>query len=186
MDNDDPDAVAAMLEFLYTADYSYDISVALKPPDHTEHAMTWHLQVYALADKLQIQDLKSLAQESFEEVVKEHWDHPAFPLAIRSVYAIAPPGLGGTELREIVLKISTAHASELFTATDSFANMMEQVAEFGKDLSVQLAKQCAAVSQALYKMDDPRCHICWVGFGKNLKLLQELEYLTCPACGAFH
>jgi len=100
MDNDDPDVVAATLEFMYTATYTYDVSVAIKQADLTEHAMTRHLQVYALVDNLQTQGLKSLAQNNFEQEAVLHWDHPAFPQAVQSVYAVAPPGLRGTELRE--------------------------------------------------------------------------------------
>jgi hypothetical protein len=145
MDEDEPDAIAAMVEFFYQQDYevSYPRSMSEASPEAHGHTMIFHLQVYALANRLQIQDLKNLAAENFADVIIKHWGDPSFPAAIQFAYSIAPPSTEGDDLRASVVDVATAHAKDLFTngGKEIFLMMMENNAEFGKDLSRSLAKR---------------------------------------------
>lgn len=179
MDDDEPDAVAAMLEYLYKEDYavSYPSNISKDSSEAKGHEIMFHLHVYALADKLRIPILKALATLSFLQVVRSHWSNPSFPAAIQFVYSIAPPGKDGDRLRNIVVSNSGMHAKELFAdPTKLFASMMENIADFGKDLSQWLAENVAVD----IKGENWTCPACSFEFKAVVR--EDLDYLTCPTC----
>lgn len=150
MEEDDPDAVAAMLDYLYTQRYTMSSAAGQSLGDDFDiilnkiwpAAMKFNLQVYELADRFCIPGLKSLAERKFRSVVKAQWDLPEFAEAVKYAYSIAPPGPTGQDLRNIVIEKSADRARSLFRkGHEAFADMMEEVAEFGKDLSRELASR---------------------------------------------
>lgn len=150
MDDDDPDAVAAMLSYLYTGRYTMSSAAGKTLRDDADiilnkswpPAMMFNLQVYELADRLRIHGLQDLAEQKLRTVVEKQWDLPEFAEAVKYAYSIAPPGSTGDELRTIIAEISADHARQLFSKEhEAFADMMEEVAEFGKDLSKELASR---------------------------------------------
>jgi hypothetical protein len=178
MDEDDPDVVAAILDFFYTENYevSYPAAMNEASSEAPGHKMMFHLHVYALADKLRISDLKDLAEDKFHSFAYTHWIDPSFPAAVQFVYSIAPPSDSGKDLRDIVLQICADHAEKLFEdPNETFANMMGNIAEFGKDLSKWQATQLAKGGE------DLTCPGC--SFKFKAKLHDDLEYLHCPSCG---
>ncbi|OCL05311.1 hypothetical protein AOQ84DRAFT_257261, partial [Glonium stellatum] len=86
MKDGDLDAVASLLDFFYLRDYK------ISPPDGP---LLFHIKVYALAEKILWDPLKILAENKFEASLASKWDSITFPLAIRFVYDVAPPGQRG-------------------------------------------------------------------------------------------
>ena len=173
MEDDEPDAVAAMLEFLYKGEYddSYPSTMSKCSPEAPGHIMMFHLHVWALADRIQISKLKDLAENNFYIVIYKHWNDPTFPAAVQFVYSIAPPNQGGKDLKATVLKVSAKQAKELFANPNHlFEDMMDNLAEFGKDLSKWQAGEGEQLT----------CRSCSFSFKATLR--DDLNYITCPAC----
>ncbi|ERF77169.1 hypothetical protein EPUS_06449 [Endocarpon pusillum Z07020] len=66
-----------------------------------------HAQMYALADKYGIHDLKDLAREKFAAVASNEWDGKGFPVAVNTVYATTPESDYG--LRNVVVDTLSEH-----------------------------------------------------------------------------
>ncbi len=52
-----------------------------------ESELNVHAQMYALADKYGIHDLKDLARDKFADTASHDWDGKDFPIAVHTVYA---------------------------------------------------------------------------------------------------
>ncbi|KAE9963533.1 hypothetical protein BLS_009202 [Venturia inaequalis] len=183
MNEDEPDSVAAMLEYLYKDDYTlvYPSSMTKDSPEAKGHEMMFHLHVYVLADKLRIPALKKTASNYFRELVYSYWNDISFPSVVQFTYSIAPPGPDGDDLRMIVVGVAGLHAKELVAdSNELFASMMEGLAEFGKDLSQWLAKNGTSDSSR----ENFTCHDCAFSFKAILR--SDMRHLTCPACIANH
>lgn len=129
MDQDDPDAIEAMLKFLYTGDYN------------TENlTMQNHLEIYELADRVDIPALKTLCEDRFNAMAKQDWKDASFPACVKIAYDITPPGPAGQRLRSMLVKIASQHVKELFQLDASFKQMLAEVAEFGADMLEFLTK----------------------------------------------
>lgn len=81
-----------------------------------------HAQMYALADKYGIHDLKDLAREKFAEAASNDWDANDFPIAVQTVYASTPECDYG--LRNVVVATLTQHR-ELFEKSEVEALVKE-------------------------------------------------------------
>lgn len=66
-----------------------------------------HAQMYALADKYGIHDLKDLAREKFAAVASNDWDGKGFAVAVHTVYASTPESDYG--LRNVVVDTLSEH-----------------------------------------------------------------------------
>ncbi|RDI78632.1 hypothetical protein Vi05172_g11352 [Venturia inaequalis] len=128
MNHDDPDAIEAVLRFLYTGDYNTESVI-----------MQSHLKIYELADRLDIPALKTLSENKFEVLAKNEWKEATFPPCVKIAYDITPPGPGGERLRSMVVQIASQHLKELFNLDIGFKNMMIEVPGFGGDLAEVLA-----------------------------------------------
>lgn len=66
-----------------------------------------HAQMYALADKYGIHDLKDLARDKFAEAASNDWQGKDFPIAVHTVYASTPESDYG--LRNVVVNTLSQH-----------------------------------------------------------------------------
>ena len=66
-----------------------------------------HAQMYALADKYGIHDLKDLARDKFAEAASNDWDGSGFPIAVQTVYSSTPESDHG--LRDVVVDTLSQH-----------------------------------------------------------------------------
>lgn len=66
-----------------------------------------HAQMYALADKYGIHDLKDLARDKFEIAASKDWNGSGFPLAVQTVYTSTPESDHG--LRDVVVDTISRH-----------------------------------------------------------------------------
>jgi DNA-directed RNA polymerase subunit RPC12/RpoP len=145
------------------------------------HPLLFHLAVYELADRIQLVDLKSLAEDKFGKMACLAWQHTAFSDAIRKVYDIAPPGSQGDELRDIVIAVAARHAKALFN-NDSFSQMVREVNEFSADLNKALCGHTRADHVVIENPTNFLCAGCGTRFSFNVPSGQQ--YVTCPVCSA--
>lgn len=94
----------------------------------------FHLEVYALGDRIQHDKLKAAAAQKFDSAITADWRDPVFATAVRTAYEVAPPGPTGDTLRAIVLKVASQNAKMLLKRVE-FEDMMDRVAQFGKELA---------------------------------------------------
>jgi hypothetical protein len=66
-----------------------------------------HAQMYALADKYGIHDLKDFARVRFAETALHDWNDSGFPLAVQTVYSSTPNNDHG--LRDVVVATLSKH-----------------------------------------------------------------------------
>jgi hypothetical protein len=91
-----------------------------------------HAQMYALADKYGISDLKELARDKFADAVDRNCYESEFSLAIRTVYASTPDDDMG--LRDVVVETIREHR-ELLSKAD-----VEEVVKENTELAFALLK----------------------------------------------
>jgi hypothetical protein len=194
---DDPDAVAALLDFLYLRDYK----IPAPAPKHNHWATSseeydgeassdelssknpilFHLKVYALAERILYQPLKALVEKKFEAAAAENWNSPEFPPAIKYVYDVAPPGARGDYIRGIAVNLAAKYARDLFTGDNGkqFSEMMEKNAEFGKDLAIKLSNWSSITASGRRGFSCPTCAFTFIAALPK----GHSNYVHCPLCG---
>jgi hypothetical protein len=75
--------------------------------ESNESELSIHAQMYALAEKYGIHDLKDLARDKFEEAASKQWNGSGFPLAVQIVYTSTPESDHG--LRDVVVDTLGRH-----------------------------------------------------------------------------
>ena len=129
-----------MLYFLYHYNYAFE--------DGGEELIV-HALVYAIADKYRVDGLAKLAEGYFMFAFEERWNSHEMQSAIRLVYSSTPPQARG--LRDLVLKGLTIDDNHKFKESmkiPGFAEMMEDVGEFSRDLAVKIAGAPSGPPQA--------------------------------------
>lgn len=122
-----------MLDVLYTGDYTIEYT----PPKslHDIDLLMKHLHVYALADRVQISNLKQRAESYIQMDMGNVWNLPGFCDAIQSIYDSAPPGERGDCVRRSALAVCALHAKELFQdPKEKFETLVANLPEFAMDL----------------------------------------------------
>ncbi|KAE9964439.1 hypothetical protein BLS_008371 [Venturia inaequalis] len=171
MNHDDPDAIEAMLQFLYTGDYN------------TENlTMQNHLKIYELADKVDVSALKTLCEDKFNAMARNNWKDLSFPGCMKTAYDITPPGPSGENLRSIVVKIASENVKQLFQLDTGFKQMLADVAELGADMVEFLAKSSSQSDNANSSRSDCSylCRHCWSSFTIAVRCGFDV---SCPRCG---
>ncbi|KAI9772811.1 MAG: hypothetical protein M1839_002284 [Geoglossum umbratile] len=137
---DDHDTVKRMITYFYIHDYDDEVhSTAFSQPNEScfqgrhmpmreQPALFSSIRVYALADKYDIQELKSLAESRFRIWATTYWIHPDFPDMVRDVYNSTPSTDRG--LRNIVEKVLVDHALEV-TEQPRFKELLVEIVELG-------------------------------------------------------
>lgn len=129
MHDDDPFVVQAMLHYMYKS--NYDDDSGNNPGRCTP--LEFNVQVYALADKYQVEGLKGLAVKKFEKLCKDSWTPQDFTSALRVMYGgLFPPH--DTTMRKLAIDQATSHMGELLK-TAEFTKMLEEVAPLGSDIT---------------------------------------------------
>lgn len=163
-----------MLSHMYTFDYE----VKLTDNDTTEtetHRLLFHANVYAMGEKYGANSVKDAARKKFREAVQSQWSEAIFPDAVKLVYETTPQNDRG--LRNVVTKLAAGHARELLTAdNDRFRTMMGQVADFGRDLSMELAF-LPQVGKDYPAYECPMCESVFM-----LKDQSNVGKFHCPEC----
>jgi hypothetical protein len=79
----------------------------IAPHESDETELSIHAQMYALADKYGIHDLKDLARDKFEEAATRDWNGGGFPRAVQVVYTSTSENDHG--LRDVVVDTIGRH-----------------------------------------------------------------------------
>jgi hypothetical protein len=82
------------------------------------HEMLLHLAVYAVANLMQHDDLKTAAEDKFTASVVEGYKHSALAEAVKKAYEVSPPGAGSDKLRSIVVSTTDDNAEEIIMDND--------------------------------------------------------------------
>lgn len=130
LDEDDPRAVEAMINFMYG--FAYDSS-------GSEHGrvspMLFNIKVYQIADKFDIPKLKEEAHGKFTRVIGKCWEMDDFPTAVEDAYRSTTSTDRG--LRDSVVTVSVKHIDDLL-ANDSFNRVLSETTGFAADIVQRL------------------------------------------------
>ncbi|KAH5617516.1 hypothetical protein HBI23_255110 [Parastagonospora nodorum] len=96
-----------VFEYLYTGDYSDDLSHRFED----DPSLLKEPRVYALADMFFLEDLKALATVKLQQKLQDLWTSDSFPGCIREIYATTREN--GCAMRSAVVEVATKHVSEL-------------------------------------------------------------------------
>ncbi|KAL8783045.1 MAG: hypothetical protein Q9195_009499 [Heterodermia aff. obscurata] len=132
---DDPVVVMRMIQFLYTSEYDETTQITVKQDNEDgpkndlmtqaeayEH-LACHVQLYAAADKYDIEDLKYLAKSKLEMSISGRWPIPFFPVLVQGILNSTPPKDRG--LREIITPICAEHIAELLSTETAVSNPLD-------------------------------------------------------------
>lgn len=135
MPEDDPKVVSTAVNLLYG--FSFDDN-----RDNEIPAIVLLAKLYGFADKYSFSGLKNLMRTTYKDEAKKSWNSTAFSTSIKFVYELTPPG--DRCLRDVVVELAAKNASHLFKANAAFAETMDTVGQFGKDLTMELSRRLDA------------------------------------------
>ncbi|KAB8263878.1 BTB/POZ protein [Aspergillus pseudonomiae] len=124
--SDDPRAIEAMIHFMYGFEYdSSGSNLGRVSP------MLFNINVYQVADKFGVPQLKQKAKEKFEAIARTCWVMDDYPTAISEAYQRTHKEDRG--LRDILVHISHEHLEKLLENED-FRTVLEETLGFAADL----------------------------------------------------
>ena len=161
-----------MLEFLYTSEYDETSHITVKvdngdnksnnlPTEADEYErLTCHVRLYAMADKYDIQDLKSLAKSKFQSSISNRWPIPFFPALVQEILHSTPHNDRG--LREIITPICAEHVTELlsretlvsYPPDPSIVDDLQNEVTFNQTLSENGAFTSAVLTQVAHSSSE--------------------------------
>ncbi|KAH8727737.1 hypothetical protein GQ44DRAFT_769804 [Phaeosphaeriaceae sp. PMI808] len=142
---DDPDAIAAMMQYCYQLDYvekttelnaSMDEVVNLRP----------HVDIYMLAERYGISGLKELARQKFERlaisVLVVHGNEERLLQAVRAIYEPSRRA-NADELRKVAIRICADHVEGFISGNNTTMALvfesMDELPDFRTDLFEEMA-----------------------------------------------
>ena len=188
MPDDDPDAVHAMLSFLYTGNYDDEVPRLGGMP-----SLKLHVLVFIMADKYNLPLLERKATNNFTARAANEWKSSAFADAVEEIYNQE----SGTKqlLRHQVIRICAANASAIFwlhpdkTAAcgEKLRDIAETKSSFGLELLTAISAPGRGASNQLkgsYSHERRyKCPDCTDTFvAKSFTLIQG-DVFHCPYCG---
>ncbi|TID27488.1 hypothetical protein E2P81_ATG00245 [Venturia nashicola] len=166
--------VDAMMEALYDGDYTYE-----NDDDLAESEDMFHAKVYAIADKYDIPNLKTIAYEHFvrtfaikESTVREIAE------TIEYIYDSTPES--DRRLRDIVVHIAADRALEFYRCPE-FEAMAGNVSEFCNDLAKRLGVKQELWGGGKKPLLPITCSKCSNEFSSSRRGSNGGVY--CPCCG---
>ncbi|KAI1532888.1 BTB POZ domain-containing protein [Pyrenophora tritici-repentis] len=105
--NDSGAAHWRVFEYLYTGDYSDDLSHDFED----DPALLKEPRVYVLANMFFLEDLKALATAKLQQKLQNLWTDDSFPDCIREIYATTLDS--DHAMRSAVIEVAKAHVKEL-------------------------------------------------------------------------
>jgi speckle-type POZ protein len=151
-----------MLQFMYT--FNYINSCGTSP-------MIYDAQVYQIADKYDIQALKTHAKDRFSAALTASWAMDDFPLAVSLVYSSTPCTDRG--LRDLTVETSCRNIDKLLQ-NDGFHNILRETPNFAADLVPFL---CDKPHESIQRY---RCRSCGNTFCADFQ--KGVSY-HCAYCG---
>lgn len=115
-----------VFEYLYTGDYSDDLSHDFED----DPALLKEARVYALANMFFLEDLKAFATAKLQQKLEELWTSESFPECIREVYATTPES--DRAMRSAVVEVAKDHVRELGKMV-LFKDLLREGGDFAVD-----------------------------------------------------
>ncbi|PYI05223.1 hypothetical protein BO78DRAFT_447876 [Aspergillus sclerotiicarbonarius CBS 121057] len=134
--DDNPRAIEAMIQFMYGLDY--DSSSGNRG---STSPLLFNVNLYQVADKYVVPQLKRRAKEKFDTVAKTCWQMGDFSTAIAEVYSYTTKA--NRDLRDPLVETSREHIDELRNK-DDFRTVLAEAVGFAADLVQNLAQTNAA------------------------------------------
>lgn len=133
MEHDNPQSVAATLEYLYQGHYECTL-------DSTKERVLHHIDVFVLADKLSIIFLKAYALQFAKTTISTLFGSPSCTDLLKHAYNSAPPGSAGKGLRVLVVEEIKSHGKAPFKCSTGgkFHEMLTEVPELAVELAESL------------------------------------------------
>jgi len=122
LDHDDPFVLQAMLHWMYKSTYDDDNG---NNPSRCS-AIVFNVQVYAIANKYNVSELKDLALASFTAQAGDHWDEAEFTQALRLTHDDDKFPQHDTAMAEAARAQLRVHAGDLMES-EKFMSMIDQV-----------------------------------------------------------
>ena len=144
LEHDDPAAVECMIKFLYSGDYKDDTT-------DIDSCLMFHVSVYALADKYDIESLKRLAEIKFDKTADGTMS-TNFPAIVAAAFETTPSSDRG--LRDVVSRICANHIDTIL-ANETWKETLATNGEIGLAIFT-LARQTsvAEVKKAVKQADN--------------------------------
>ncbi len=131
LQHDDPATVQRMITFLYTGNYDPedpDITDTEDDDPSPGPSLMANTLVYSIADKYDIEALKTLAKAKFQALASVAWDCDEFPAIVATVFDSTPnTDLG---LRGVVSQICAERIDELL-ASETWTELLAQDGAIG-------------------------------------------------------
>ncbi|KKY13186.1 putative btb poz domain-containing protein [Diplodia seriata] len=175
LEDDDPDAVKAMLQFMYRGSYTIT---------EDDNAMTQVARAYALGEMYCVPELKEAAAAKFKELSSAHWERADFVNAVRVIYDSVPDTDKGS-IREIVVEVVAKNYSALL-AKPEFEAVLDDFSALGKN-------GLRALSRNIANAPKEREYKCYCSGRNNpphtvrltIDHYQVNTQTACPDCGTF-
>ena len=136
-----------MIHLMYGFDYDSSGS------DHSRVSpMLFNVNVYQVADKYGVPNLKERAKEKFEKIIETCWEMDDFPLTITEAYSSTPKTDRG--LRDPFIRTALKHIEHLLK-TEDFVQVLEETVGFSADIFQYSISQSTNPSLTKY-----RCSNC--------------------------
>ncbi|CAK1364433.1 unnamed protein product [Cercospora beticola] len=179
---DHPNAVAAMLRFLYSTDY--DDTAHNDNAESDWHALAMNVHVHAIGDKYGLPALSKLALFKFDVLLAQQGcDAPGFLQAIIAVYFEDKDRKEA--LRRSLMACVMSSGKPLLTR-ENFQTVAKGVPAFAVALVSEAFQLGLTKELQLSKSHSTyRCPACGVAFTVEVCLSEEqksVRYICCPSC----
>lgn len=174
LNENDPAVIRVLIEYLYRFDYTCS-------DYETEAEFHFHIQLYSAGDFYCAGGLKDLAVERFRALADKDLNPSILNSAVRAIYDLTHEADCG--LRDMAVDVVYEHA-EQFLQDQKFADMMDEVGPFSKDLAKKMhgdyTKKFRSMVNGVTKYHCPSCQ------GKVEMILPSSwpkQKTYCPLCG---
>ncbi|CAG8265744.1 unnamed protein product [Penicillium nalgiovense] len=171
MKDENPRIVEAMIRSFYGL--HYDIN---QPPQMCP--LLFNVKVYAIADKFEVEYLKTQAKLTFVTLAQDYWNSDEFLTAAFEVYTTTPKLDRG--LRDVVVAVCQKHRKEL-RERKAFEKLVEETPGLATDivlLSHRWLPQSASTMVRLVQSFS--CLSCFAKWQVQVRLAEY--FTTCPFC----
>ncbi|KAK7727808.1 hypothetical protein SLS57_002852 [Botryosphaeria dothidea] len=177
--HDEPDTIKAMLEYLYTFDYSTGIDDA----NDKGSMLLFHVSMYAIGEIYAIGGLKHLSRQRFLEMNEqpELLTGDVLAPAIKLIYESTPGR--DRNLRDTAVCVAVKRLNDLLK-NKHFIEMMDDVGPFGKDLLLKIRG-----AEALERGKESNFVVCrWCGVITTVRKEQYVQKHSYnkPHCTSTH